>query len=58
MKAWRNGSALDSSPKGCEFDSRRFQIYFYGLNSTLSTVLTHYSTTVLTHTFSAAGLRL
>ena len=26
--AWRNGSALDSSPKGCVFDSRRVQSFF------------------------------
>jgi hypothetical protein len=27
MEAWRNGSALDSSPKGCVFDSRRFHTF-------------------------------
>ena len=28
MDAWRNGSASDSSPEGCVFDSRRVHIYF------------------------------
>jgi hypothetical protein len=29
MEAWRNGSALDSSPKGCVFDSRRFHFSLF-----------------------------
>ena len=32
---WRNGSALDSKSKGCEFKSRRPQILYFRMNDAI-----------------------